>query len=257
MKTRKRIEWVGAPALFLGLAAGAIAGPTVQLTITSGSAPDGSYGVMGGVYTSPYTGQVGGNGPNIPIICDDFSDEVTPPETWTALATNLADLGAPTTNNVYWNQGGGATQPSGETLQQYNYSVAAYLAEQIVSTTDETQLGYLSFALWEVFDPSAANSLNSTQQGFAHNDLVSAQQAVTAGFANNGLNYLSNFSNVMIYSATTNGVTPETPQQPGRPQEFLAVSMPEPNLPSLLALDLLGVVGLILFLRRRFGSSAN
>ncbi len=49
-----------AAALMILFATGVFAQSTVQLTITSGSAPNGTSGVMGGVYTSPYTGNING-----------------------------------------------------------------------------------------------------------------------------------------------------------------------------------------------------
>lgn len=257
MRFTKRIGFGVAVAVFLCLAMGsgpAFAAQTVQFTITSGTAPNGTYGVMGGVYTSPYTGEVG-SGPLIPAICDDFSDEVTPVESWTANATNVASIGASTTNQVYFDQGKGAAQ-------QTDYMVAATLAEEILNTTDETTKGYLSFALWEIFDATdasaALDSYDPTlyDQGKAQYYLGLAQAAVTNGITSEGLStYLSSFSNVTIYSAVdSNGnvLTTKT-----RPQEFIVVSMPEPSSLALLGLDLLAVVGLVLLVRRRLASSAK
>jgi len=230
-------------AALLVLATGAFAVTTVQLTITSGSAPNGTSGVMGGVYTSPYSGNVNG-GATIPIICDDFQDEVYPPQTWQAIATNLAQLGSATTGDVYFEQNGG-------TQQQIDYMTAAVLAEDILSTTNETTRGELSFALWSIFDPASLLNLNPTQVADAQGDLSTAQSQVTAGIKNNGLSaYLSTFSNVTIYSATSNGTTPIA-LGTTRPQEFMTVSMVEPPELALLAFDLLAVASLVCFIRRK------
>ena len=235
-----------AAALVILFATGALAQSTVQMTITSGTAPDGTYGVMGGVYTSPYTGNING-GASIPIICDDFYDDVYPPETWTALATNLAQLGAATTNLVYFEQNGGAQQ-------QIDYMTAAVLAEDILGTTDKTVRGELSFALWGVFDPTmlATNSANLTaaQLNAATGYLAGAQATVVSGISGGLDAYLSTFSNVTIYSATQNGTTPMAAGTK-RPQEFLVVSMPEPAESVLLIVDLLAVVSLVCFVRRK------
>jgi len=203
-------------AALLVLATGAFAVTTVQLTITSGSAPNGTSGVMGGVYTSPYSGNVNG-GATIPIICDDFQDEVYPPQTWQAIATNLAQLGSATTGDVYFEQNGG-------TQQQIDYMTAAVLAEDILSTTNETTRGELSFALWSIFDPASLLNLNPTQVADAQGDL--------------------------IYSATSNGTTPIA-LGTTRPQEFMTVSMVEPPELALLAFDLLAVASLVCFIRRK------
>lgn len=245
-----------AAALVILFATGALAQSTVQMTITSGTAPNGTYGVMGGVYTSPYTGNING-GASIPIICDDFYDDVYPPQTWTALATNLAQLGAATTNLVYFDQNNVAQQ-------QIEYMTAAVLAEAVLSGTlgttsvgtTETVKGELSFALWGVFDPNMllTNSANLTaaQLSAANGYVASALATVTNGISSNGLDaYLSTFSNVTIYSATTNGTTPMAAVGTKRPQEFLVVSMPEPAESVLLIVDLLAVVSLVCFVRRK------
>jgi hypothetical protein len=242
---------------FLCMATGSFA-QTVPFTIVSGDAPGGTYGIMGGVYTSPYTASVGGN--TVAAICDDFSDEVSPGESWTAIATNLATLDITTpTAAVYWDQGEGATQ-------QTAYMVTAYLAEELLAinqstTTGQTTAGELSFALWGVFDPTlltAANPAGLTtgtggQLAAAENYLTSAESAVNTAITKQGLNnYLSTFSNVTIYSATINNGVPAESENSSRPQEFIVVNMAEPPSPALLGLDLLGAAGLLLFARRRW-----
>ena len=131
---------------------------------------------------------------------------------------------------------------------------AAVLAEDILGTSDQTLRGDLSFALWGVFDPImlATNPayLTTAQLNAANGYLSSAQTTVTNGISNNGLDaYLSTFSNVTIYSATENGTTLMTAST--RPQEFLVVSMPEPAESVLLIVDLLAVVSLVCFVRRK------
>jgi hypothetical protein len=249
---------------FLCLASGAFA-QTVQFTITGGNAPSGTWGIMGGTYTSPYTGYLNNNSGNaLAIICDDFADEVYLGESWTALATNVADINSSTTNQLYFDQGD-------VTLQQQQYMVASYLAEQLltadaVNPGDQTTVGELSFALWGVFDPTlltAANpagltgTLSTGQLGAAIGYLDNAESAVSAAISGEGQSaYLSTFANVELYSATTNGTTAEA-ENPSRPQEFIVVNMPEPSAPSLILIDLLGAAGLVFFARRWRARSAS
>ena len=244
-----------ATAFVICFATGALAATTVQLTIKSASAPDLTSGAMGGVYTSPYTGQING-GALIPIICDDFYDDIYPPQTWTALATNLAQLGASTTNDVYFDQGGGGLRSDGSTTQQFDYMTAAVLAEEILNTTNETTRGVLSFALWGVFDPSllVASNPKNLDLTAVTKALQDAQGTVATNLdpKNGGADgYPSTFSNVTIYSATLDGTTPMALGTKNRPQEFLVVSMAEPSAPVLLLVDLLAVLSLVCFFRKR------
>jgi|HubBroStandDraft_5_1064220.scaffolds.fasta_scaffold32036_2 hypothetical protein len=101
--------------------------------------------VMDGVYVGPYNATV--NGTSTQIICDDFVDDSYVGESWTANVTTLSNL-----NGTKWGGMANAT-----TL----YDEAAWLATQMLSPTysgNATQVGYLAYALWAVFQPSAVES---------------------------------------------------------------------------------------------------
>lgn len=219
----------------------------------------GSGANLGGVYTSPYNGQV--NYPTsaiVPVICDDFSDESFVPEEWTAFVTPLSGLVAGTdsyTGDLKW-----SGSADGTLNQVQGYEAAALLSIDILNTTGVTQEEY-SFALWELFDPKAfttltadygvGNSYESAAQGF----LNSAEYDASHSTINGGSlsSYLSNY-NVTIYSYDPAGGTScGGGYCPPPPQEFITV--PEASTPVLMAVDLFGFMALVAFLRKRFSPS--
>jgi hypothetical protein len=106
--------------------------------------------VMDNVYVGPYYATVNGV-QNTPVICDDFADESYIGHTWNYTANNFSTLG-----NALWGN------------QTNNYDAAAWLTLQMLSLNgnpgNATQVGYLSFAIWSLFDGSnALKGLNSTQ----------------------------------------------------------------------------------------------
>jgi hypothetical protein len=227
--------------------------PTVTFNLTS----IGSGANLGGVYTSPYGGNING-GPTIPVICDDFADDSYVPERWTAYVTQLSDILANTadTSVLKWGSGwngSGAMSPQQLTRTQA-YSTAAILAIDILTSSGLTQEEY-SFAMWELFDPIAASAAlpaadQSTVAGFI-------QTAVSEATGGNLSAYL-NGATVTIYSYDTGAVCGAQLNQPCvniPPQEFISVSMAEPPSPMLLGFDLLVVGGLIFISRRRLTRS--
>lgn len=142
--------WVALAALFL--APGAVAQTSMVLT---GPPPGNTYD---GVYVSPYYATVGGS-TNVPVICDDFGDDTSISDHWTATASAF-----PTSSSgsigTSWGLAGG-------TLKQYD--AVAWLGLAILSLPSSvqpanalTQQVIDSFALWAVFDPTGvANYLNS------------------------------------------------------------------------------------------------
>lgn len=112
----------------------------VNMTLTSAG-----NNVMNGIYVGPYTGTV--NGQSTQIICDDFVDDSYVGESWTANVTTLSNL-----NGTKWGGMPNATQL---------YNEAAWLATQMLSPAysgNATQVGYLAYALWAVFQPSAVKT---------------------------------------------------------------------------------------------------
>ena len=244
--------------VLLAFAGGLFAQTSFTLTGVTTSAQ------MGGVYTSPYfaTIQTAGNTQTgVDVICDDFTDEVWINESWSVVATSLASLPDLGTNSpVLWDTG-----LSQGAQQVEDYMTAAILSAQLLSINNPStqQAEDLSFAIWDVFDPGASSGLSAadqanitgvggylpTAQALAASDLAAAGN-IAAALA------LDNIANVTIYTASpkSGGAVTYCPNGPGgcsAPQEFLVINMAEPPSPALLAVDLLAVLGLVLFVRRR------
>jgi len=220
-----------------------------------------------GVYTSPYSGYIGSNGPTIPVICDDFSDESYVPETWTAYVTQLSNVtsGVPNAGaNLKWTGASVGTPTGTVTLDQAQaYTVASVLAVEILQNTapaDATAEEELSYAMWALFDPAGIPSDLGALAWLAAEGYPSGSSfysAVTTDL-DNAVTYASTDSAQVqadvkattIYSYDT-GATGGCGGPCTAPQEFITVNMVEPPSPALLGLDLLAVAGLILFVRRR------
>lgn len=194
------------------------------------------------------------------------------PESWTAYVTSLSSVTSgtdPYTSDLKWQ---GSTYAS--TLSHsLAYEAAAILSIEILQgPTGSTQQKDLSFALWGLFDPygngvsgdaGAFGQLSAygdtSDKAAAIADLNAAIGDLTTGI--NGMSvatYLSNY-NVTIYSYDAAAGAPSCGGKPcpsAPPQEFITVSTPEASTPVLFAGDLLGLVGLMGFLRKR-ASRAN
>ena len=191
--------WLALAAALFCLAPCALGQGTVNISLTSAG-----NNVMDGIYVGPYSASV--NGTSTQIICDDFTDESYVGESWTANVTTLSNL-----NGTKWGGMANATQL---------YDEAAWLATQMVSPTysgNATQVGYLAYALWAVFQPSAVESWlggpNSAVWQAVQGWLSSAAaQNFTAGEFSNFFLYTPN----MNFPITCNGQScANTP-----PQEF-------------------------------------
>jgi len=132
--------WLAVAAVALCFAPCALGQGTVNINLTSAG-----NNVMDGVYVGPYSATV--NGTPTQIICDDFSDESYVGESWTANVTTLSNL-----NGTKWGGMANASQL---------YDEAAWLATQMLCATysnNATQVGYLAYALWAVFQPTAVEN---------------------------------------------------------------------------------------------------
>ena len=240
-------------AMFLAACPLFAAPPTVTFNLTS----IGSGANLGGVYTSPYAGNING-GPTVPVICDDFADDSYVPETWTAYMTSLSSILAGTATNLKWAQGwngtGNAAAPTYALSQADAYATAAILAINILTSSGLTQEEY-SYAMWELFDPTAASAaLPSMYQSTVAGFIKTAVSEATGG----NLNAYLGGATVTIYSYDTGAMCGPKLDQPCvniPPQEFVTVSMAEPPSPTMLGLDLLAVAGLIFISRRRSARS--
>jgi hypothetical protein len=179
--------------------------------------------VMDNVYVGPYYATVNGV-QNTPVICDDFADESYIGHTWNYTANNFSTLG-----NALWGN------------QTNNYDAAAWLTLQMLSLngnpSNATQVGYLSFAIWSLFDGSnALKGLNSTQLA-----------GVNAWLGKVPLNLLpGEFANFLLL--TPQGCTAGPGSCPG--QEFMML-VPEGGSGAMyLLLAGLSCVGALLFRRR-------
>jgi hypothetical protein len=251
----KKLLFTRIAALLVFCACGAF-GQLTSFNITD----IGSGATMGQVYTSPYTGTIGGVA-GIKIICDDFIDDVLPGQSWTAYATQVSDLSlGSTNNNVYFgdrtlNINGTATQVK----QATEYIAAAMLALDILTyyQTNSTLAGQLSYALWGVFDPLLLESNPASGVGhLSSTDLTAARSFRDAALVAAASASPSDYTNVTIYTPWVNGAPDTAP----RPQEFIAVSavsMAEAPSIAIFAFDLLAVAGLVLFARRRMARVSN
>jgi len=210
-------------ALFCGMACSEANAVSMQLTGV------GSGAVMGGVYTSPYTGTVDRS--TVKIYCDDFLTDVGIGQTWTANATNFTAFdGAtgPLKNLKFDTSASLATQLA-------DYETVAYLVEQIAgidqsSSAGKTKTGELSFAIWAVFDPAALDSISGTNKTNAIADLAAARSALPSLTPDQ-------FANIEIY----------TPNPLNASQEYF-VDVPEPATASLAAM---GMVFMMVSRRRK------
>jgi len=240
---------------------------------------------MGGVFINPYQALIGAagqtsapiNGTLTGVICDDFTSDISPSTSpWQATVMTVQDLltadQAAIAANPLTASGSGLVK-FGSNLsalqQEEDYVAAAYLAGQIfaaqqsaIATGDPTYTamqGQESFALWGIFDPTSIDA-NGPLSGnwITGADLTAAQadlaNAVAYASVPADLNAAS-WGNVILY----------TPNPLTSSQEFDAfavasggvVTAPEPSAPSLLAVYLSSLVGLIFLFRRRVVRSAS
>jgi hypothetical protein len=249
-------------AVGTGLAMGQVTtGNTFTITGVNGNN-------LGGVYTDPYLATINGTAISVPVFCDDFTDNVSVPETWTANETNLASFnGSTPVSSVYFGVEGQNGQLFPDTIngvtytQTQEYIAAAILVEDGLNTyqNNATAANDYSFALWGIFDPTLLYSYQTScspgSEGCLSTDLAAARSDLQAALAS-AANYATGQAyenqtglNVEIYSAASANGTVETGN---RPQEFITVT-PVPEGPSFgtLAADFAGIGALCYFFRRR------
>jgi hypothetical protein len=178
--------------------------------------------VLAGVYVGPYTASVNGVA-NTPVICDDFADDSVIGHLWNFTANNFSTLGS-----ALWGN------------QTTNYEAAAWLTLQMLSLNSKPdnalQVGYLSFAIWSLFDQNALNRLNWTQLAGVNSWLNQVPGNLTP----------SQFANFVLL--TPQGCTSGPGSCPG--QEFFEV-MPEGGSAAMyLLLAGLSCFAAMLFRRR-------
>jgi hypothetical protein len=253
-----------AVVLLIGCGTGAYA-QTLELL----NPPNSGY-IEGGVYTSPYNISV--NGSAMQLICDDFTTDISIGESWDATVTTLTTIDTGTVANLKFassTYNGNILGGAGDVVQ--DYAIAAVLAGELLSlpSSDSADAGALSFAIWDVFDSTLLGSSCASQNdpygslscgppndpngpsgewGAAYADLQNAISEVNSVMLGGSVNLANlGIASLTVYTGDPAGVA----------QEFLQVSMPEPSSPVVLGLDLLGVAGLVWFVRRRAGSAVT
>ncbi len=194
--------------------------------------------VMGGVYSSPYWVTI--DEVSTLAICDDFETEV-PSTTWQAIQYSLSDVSSTGPQKFR------SPQPDGTTLTiEQEYYAAAWLAVQLMQSgnlNNPTLAGYYSYAIWTIFDPGAIGGYHGNNSGIVVSEIDKLRNEAFA----QALNPTGPAPDVVIYTPNPSDVS----------QEFLVVKTPEPSTVAILVLNLLGIAGLVFFLRRRFASKLS
>ena len=158
-----------------GLAGSAFGGATCagpNCSVTEFGILGPGAGVLAGVYTDPYQGYYNNNltnlgegrgdsslwhSPSVAVaaFCDDFTNDVNPPQYWNAYDTNLAAFtGTTNVETVYYGTAAQNTQSA--SLQAKNYIAMSWLAYQSIVTTSANIAAQeqLSYALWDIENPA-------------------------------------------------------------------------------------------------------
>ena len=239
MRNRERRSgWLTAVAVaLLCPVPSVLAQGTITMTLTS---PGDN--IVGNVYVDPYYAMLGTSA-GVIVICDDYGDETYQNESWTATVSPLADVSGQT---VKWSAGVSYSPtgvPDPQPLdQQTAYDEVAWLSEKLLSATDPTVAGEISYAIWAVFDAKALTDLAGISSTDFQGTLSWINQAQTPAARASGES--SNFSLLTPVSGTS-----------GPPQEFVvrasAVHTAEAPGFAILGLNLLGAGVLAFFFRRR------
>jgi hypothetical protein len=183
--------------------------------------------VVAGVYVTPYQLQDSGilGGATINVVCDDYTDEVVPGETWNAKIETFSANGTLSPGAKF------AGLPNSNML----YDEAVYLYAQFLN--GQADAAGTNYAMWGLFDNAVVGS-----GAYASTDAATLLAGVTASDLSN-----FNFSPYEI-------ITPTGPGSIGTsPQEFIYEDGPTPTPePSSLLLLSSGLIGLGVMKRKIF-----
>jgi len=217
---------------------------TVTLTGTGDNA------TVSGVFLDPYTATVGST-TGMSVICDDWANNSYVNEQWTANVTTVSSLGSSTVPMFGASKAG---SPYSFTQSQL-YDALAWLGSQLLANPkDTTNQTIVSFAIWELTNYATRNStLPITDSSDPTTVLGGSQQTSVVALIQQALGIATsstpfNAQGWEILTPTGASCTSGCPTWPA--QEFL-VYTPESSTIVMVAADLLGLLALAFFLRRR------
>ncbi len=195
---------------------------------------------MNGVYVGPYTFQEqtlpNGNTQQAGLICDDFSDEVGPGDSWKANVTSFSNLNSAT-----------GLMFEGKSNWQQGYVAMAYLATQMMGTTNSTTIGYLAYEIWAVFEPTAVTNWLNSHGGSNIVSMIMTGAANALAYVQANNLTAANFSGWEILTPAS---YPGCQQNQSCPQEYLQY-VPEGGTALVYLLLALGSCFGVMFMRSR------
>lgn len=187
------------------------------------------------VYAGIYNGTVSGiPGANPGIVCDDYADNDTPGETWTATALNAASLNSNNINQTLF----------GSTIGLTGYAEVATLVSYMFSGNSGYTQAELSSAIWYI-----TSAGNKSLQGRLWNNLDASAQALVKSLQQQFAGRLAAAKSALASLGNLWILTPAQ-QGPGEPQEMW-VSAAEGGAAALYLLLAAFTCCGALFLRRR------
>jgi len=186
-KARKFAGIVGAFVICLGLPAfGQIPvqvtlnGPGTALPVTIGTNQE-----YAGVYSgSASNGTTFTSNPG--LICDDFTGQVNPPQTWNALAYQVSTITSATLPHLLY--GGALPDPPYPNIGLSGYAALADLVQQSFNSNDPTLQADIGEAIWSITDPAIAGQISAN---------ASALRAAALAFG--ASENFSQFTNLWIF----------------------------------------------------------
>jgi len=228
----RRTTIVVAAAVFLCLIGGGSALATTASLYFQGPAPGDPY--YGGGYAGPYQFSING-GPLVSMICDDYSDEVLPGESWIANVYSGTNV-----SQAKWSASTAYSSTHYGLTAQQAYDVMFYLTSEIMSSTGQTQAEYQG-ALWGLETPSAING-DGTAQAYI-NSAITTVEGWTTSYAQS---FAANFT---VYDWNGDPSTVKGANPP--PQEYIRENVPESSSLLFLGASLLMIAGAVSLKVRR------